>query len=247
MDRIIRDLTPGRRSEEGRPRYFSEYAPRENIVLLGDPGSGKSHLFRVVAGTEGGRYVTVRSFLATPITTKGEVLFIDGLDEKRAGRGDRDTVDALLTKLFEAAPSKIRLSCRAADWLGESDLASLKPFFDKNGGPPAVLGLAALNEDECRAVLAAQSLSADEANAFMEATADRGLGEFLRNPQNLLMLLRVVRSGQWPATRSELYKIATKLLLEEADRDHARKKSGALSARELQPASQRGLSATSKA
>ncbi|WFU45875.1 hypothetical protein QA640_44510 (plasmid) [Bradyrhizobium sp. CB82] len=141
----------------------------------------------------------------------------------------------MLTKLFETAPSKVRLSCRAADWLGESDLASLKPFFDKSGGAPAVLGLAALNEGECRAVLTAQSLTVDEANAFMKAAADRGLGEFLRNPQNLLMLLRVVRSGQWPETRSELYMIATRLLLEEADRDHALKKSGALSARELQP------------
>src|SRR5215213_7957396 len=121
MDRIVRDLTPRRRSEQDRPRYFSEYAARENIVLLGDPGSGKSHLFRIVAGTEGGRYVTVRHFLAAPVAEKGGVLFIDGLDEKRAGRGDRDTVDALVTKLFEAAPSKVRLSCRAADWLGESD------------------------------------------------------------------------------------------------------------------------------
>jgi hypothetical protein len=49
------------------------------------------------------------------------------------------------------------------------------------------------------------------------------------------MLLSVVGSGQWPATRSELYKIATELLLEEADRDHSLKKSGALSAKELQP------------
>ena len=33
----------------------------------------------------------------------GQALFIDGLDEKRAGRGDRDTVDALMTKLFEVS------------------------------------------------------------------------------------------------------------------------------------------------
>jgi len=235
VDRIVRDLSPSKRTEEARPRYFSEYTARANVVLLGDPGAGKSHLFRTVAGTEGGRYVTVRSFLATPVMAKGENLFIDGLDEKRAGRGDRDTVDALVGKLFEAEPSKVRLSCRAADWLGESDLASLQPFFDQSGGKPAVLSLAALNEDECRAVLTAQGLTADEANAFMKETTERGLGDFLQNPQNLLMLLRVVRSGQWPATRAELYKIATGLLLEEADSNHALKKTGAFSAKELQP------------
>ena len=113
MDRIVRDLTPGRRSEEDRPRYFSEYAAREHIVLLGGPGSCKSHPFRIVAGAEGGRYVTVRHFLATPVAAKGELLFIDGLDEKRAGRGDRDTIDALVTQAirsgaFQGAATPLR-------------------------------------------------------------------------------------------------------------------------------------------
>ena len=34
-------------------------------------------------------------FLVTPAARFEGTLFIDGLDEKRAGRGDRDTVDAL--------------------------------------------------------------------------------------------------------------------------------------------------------
>ena len=48
---------------------------------------------------------------------------------KRRRRGDRDTVDALAAKLIEADPSAVRISCRVADWLGKSDLVSLKPFF----------------------------------------------------------------------------------------------------------------------
>jgi predicted NACHT family NTPase len=197
LDRIVRDLSPDRRTEEDRSRYFSEYAARENIVLLGDPGAGKSHLFRTFADTEHGRYVTVRTFLATPVMAKGEKLFIDGLDEKRAGRGDRDTVDALVGKLFEAAPSNVRLSCRAADWLGESDLASLQPFFDQSGGTPAVLGLATLSEHEQLAVLTAHGLTVTEADAVLKQAEERGLKEFLKNPQNLLMLMRIVRSGRW--------------------------------------------------
>jgi ABC-type sulfate/molybdate transport systems ATPase subunit len=54
MDRIVHDLTLFRRTDKARPRYFSEYTARANIVLLGDPGAGKSHLFRTFAGTEGG-------------------------------------------------------------------------------------------------------------------------------------------------------------------------------------------------
>jgi hypothetical protein len=40
-------------------------------------------------------------------------LFIDGLDEKRAGRSDRETVDALVEKLFAVRPGNVRISCRA--------------------------------------------------------------------------------------------------------------------------------------
>jgi hypothetical protein len=57
---------------------------------------------------------------------------------KRRRRGDRDTVDALAAKLIEADQAAVRLSCRVADWLGKSDLVSLKPFFvgraDKRAG-----------------------------------------------------------------------------------------------------------------
>ena len=235
MDRIVRDHSVDEESEENRPRYFSEYATRANIVLLGDPGAGKSHLFRAFAASTSGRYVTVRNFLAAPVAAKEENLFIDGLDEKRAGRGDRDTVDALVGKLIEAAPSKVRLSCRAADWLGESDLASLQPFFEKSGGKPIVLGLATLNDSERRAILTARGLTASEAEDFLKRASDRGLGEFLENPQNLLMLLAVVRSGQWPATRKELFELSTGLMLEEADADHALKQTGKYSAKELRP------------
>jgi hypothetical protein len=115
MDRIVRDRTPNRRTEDVRLRYFSEFTARPNIVLLGDPGAGKSHLFETFAKAEDGRVVTVRAFLEAPVFAKGEAVFIDGLDEKRAGRGDRDTVGALVGKLFDAAPTKVRLSCRAAD------------------------------------------------------------------------------------------------------------------------------------
>lgn len=235
MDRIVHDLSSNRRTEEDRPRYFSEYSTRENVVLLGDPGAGKSDLFRIFARAEGGRHVTVRAFLATPVTAKGEKLFIDGLDEKRAGRGDRDTVDALVAKLFEAVPSRVRLSCRAADWLGESDLASLQPFFDQSGGKPVVLSLAALSKNEQLAVLTAHRLTVAEADALLKEAEKRGLGDFLENPQNLLMLMRVVRSGRWPETRKELFALSTGLMLEEADGDHALKETGKYSLKELRP------------
>ncbi len=55
------------------------------------------------------------------------------------GRGDQDTVDAMVEKLFDVSPAKVRISCRAADWLGESDLAALRPYFEQSGEAPVLL------------------------------------------------------------------------------------------------------------
>src|SRR5271163_3739453 len=134
MDRIVRQIHPEKSELEGTAeRPLSEFLTQPNIVLLGDPGAGKSYAFRELAAAGGGRYLTARAFLTLPVRNTGGILFIDGLDERRGGRGDRDTVDALAAKLIEADPAAVRISCRVADWLGKSDLVSLEPFFEGRG------------------------------------------------------------------------------------------------------------------
>jgi predicted NACHT family NTPase len=204
-------------------------------VLLGDPGAGKTHLFREAAFAEAGRLIKARAFLNIPAPMlQGPPLFIDGLDEKRAGRGDRDTADALVTKLFAVNPPKVRISCRAADWLGESDLAALGPFFEQQG-EVCILHLESLSRPEQIAVLAAQGIGADAAEAFVSEANERGLGDFLENPQNLIMLWRAVQTGSWPTTRKELFELSTRLMLEEFDGERARSGSGTFSVSELRP------------
>ena len=107
------------------------------------------------------------------------MLFIDGLDERRGGRGDRDTIDRMVEKLLEVTPPKVRLSCRVADWLGESDLAAFSPYFQQSGDPPVLL-LQNLSEVELRAVLAAQGVAPEVADGFLKTAQEHGLDDFLR-------------------------------------------------------------------
>ena len=233
MDRIVRQIhSEEHRHEETAARRLAAFLTQPNIVLLGDPGAGKSHTFRELAAGCGGRYLTARSFLTLPVRNTGEVLFIDGLDERRAGRGDRDTVDTLAAKLIEANPAAVRISCRVADWLGKSDLVSLGPFFEGRGGM-VVLVLEALTPDERRAVLTDDGMPQAEADALLRGAEERGLSEFLGNPQNLLLLRRAVKSGTWPATRSELFEMATRLMLQEENSERARAGGGVHTGEEL--------------
>ena len=64
MDRIVRQIHPEERERERTAeRRLSAYLAQPNIVLLGDPGAGKSHTFRELATAGGGRYLTARAFL----------------------------------------------------------------------------------------------------------------------------------------------------------------------------------------
>jgi predicted NACHT family NTPase len=73
-----------------------------------------------------------------------------------------------------------------ADWLGDSDLAALRPYFELSGDP-VVLLLDRLSGDEQRAVLQAEGLNAGDADAFLREANDRALSDLLKNPQNLIM------------------------------------------------------------
>lgn len=233
MDRIVHQIHPEEpRREETAEWRLSAFLMQPNIVLLGDPGAGKSHTFRELAAACGGRYLTARAFLTLPVRNAGDILFIDGLDERRGGRGDRDTVDALAAKLIEADPAAVRISCRVADWLGKSDLVSLEPFFEGRGGV-VVLALEALTPLERRAVLTDNGMSRTDAGALLGEAEERGLAEFLDNPQNLLLLRRAVQSGAWPETRRDLFEMATRLMLQEENSEHARTGSGIYVAEEL--------------
>jgi hypothetical protein len=233
MDRIVRQIHPEELQHQGSAEQrLGAFLAKPNIVLLGDPGAGKSHAFREMAAACGGRYVTARAFLAIPVRNTGDDLFIDGLDERRAGRRDRDTVDALAAKLIEADPRALRTSCRVADWLGKSDLVSLEPFFEERGGV-VVLTLGPLTPGERRAVLTNNGMSPSNADALLREGEERGLGEFLDNPQNLLLLRRVVQTGAWPATRRDLFEMATRLMLQEENSERARAGSGVFTSEEL--------------
>jgi hypothetical protein len=231
-DRLLTPLPGGSAS---KTRTLEEvFNSCTNIVLLGDPGSGKSFCLKGVAGRCNALYIRARDFLNNPTITKHQSLFIDGLDEKRSGHGDQDTVDAMVRKLFKVDPSTVCISCRAVDWLGETDLAAFNTYFDRVGGV-TVVRLRPLSSEDQVQIAAATGIA--DPQRFLDDARRRGLREFLGNPQSLIMLSEVVsKKGQWPATRSELFNEATTLLLDETNIEHVVRNQGSYTGAELRGA-----------
>lgn len=211
---------------------FSNYLSFPNIVLLGDPGAGKTHLFTEFAQLQSGAFRSARSFLniSAEALRAQDTFFIDALDERRSDRGDNNATDEIVKKLFEVNPKQVRISCRAADWLGETDLVAFKDYFDGSGGY-VVLSLQHLSRAEQVAVLGANGI--ESAEVFLDDAEHRGLSELLGNPQTLKMLAEVVSKSGWPSTRSELFEEAVKVLLTETNKGASQKKQGRFSASEL--------------
>ena len=130
-------------------------------VLLGDPGAGKTTAFEVECEALGDSAcpISARDFLALDMDRHPEwrdkTLFIDGLDEVRAGTDDvRTPFDAIRNRLDALGRPRFRLSCREADWLGANDrdnLASVTP-----DGAVTVLRLDPLTNADITTILDAQ-------------------------------------------------------------------------------------------
>ena len=219
-------------------RALASFRSVSAYVLLGDPGSGKTTSFETERDALGAEacLVTARDFLALETDAHpewhGKTLFIDGLDEVRAGGGDaRTLLDAVRGRLEALRRPRFRLSCREADWLGTNDrinLAKVSPDADLT-----VLRLDPLADDGVEGILNAHS-DIEDVRSFVMQAREQGVGGFLANPQSLIMLAAVVTSGGgWPASRLQLFDQACRLALCERNEEH--RAAGRASAAETTP------------
>ena len=145
---------------------------------------------------EDARYMTVRQFLVTEDTDLSKsTLYLDGLDEFRSRIEDKNAVIEVIKCLNRMRRPRLRLSCRIADWLGESDLSLFRQYFQQE--PFVVLCLETLTKKEMATVLLMKGIK-DTDEFFREANR-RGLEGLLGNPQTLIMLAEVVAGSDWMA------------------------------------------------
>ena len=205
-------------------RPLADYRSHDAYVLLGDPGAGRTTAFMdevEALGEETCHPVSARDFLAIedPTAPPGRTLFIDGLDEVRAGQRDaRTAFEALRRRLAKLGRPRFRLSCREADWPGENDrrhLARVSP-----GGQVTVLRLDPLTGADIGGVLAYRDDIPDPGH-FVAMARDQGVDGLLANPQTPGMLADVVAGGgEWPGSRLETFGQSSRRIVREHNEEH---------------------------
>ena len=207
------------------PKPLSAFRQAQAYVLLGDAGSGKTTEFQQESEALGdsAEYLSARQFTRSDVDShpewRGKILFIDGLDEMRAGKTDSLTpLDQIITQLARLGPPNFRLSCREADWLGTNDrqnLATVSP-----DSQITVLRLNPLDDDGIRALLTSLDLPGD-VGEFIDQARRRGLGAILHNPQTLVLLAEAVgQGGEWPNSRQETFEMACHKMATERNNEH---------------------------
>ena len=212
-----------RGSEPARPKPLTAFRERPAYVLLGDPGMGKTTVFEAEARALGNNALKIdaRDFADFDANDHpewaGKILFIDGLDEIRVGQSDPNTPFGRIRRnLDKLGKPRFRLSCRHADWL-TTDRKRLSAVSPSDG--ITMLRLDPLDLEGCTKLLASEP-SVSDTQSFLEEAQVRHVEGMLENPQTLALLVRAVRDGIWPRSRTETFEGACLSMANDYNEEH---------------------------
>ena len=224
VPRTCTEILPQKQgNRESRP--LKEFRSAAAYVLLGDPGAGKTTAFKAERDAlgESTHLISARNFLALDMDSHPEwrdkTLYIDGLDEIRAGATDaRTPFDQVRSRLDRLGRPRFRLSCREADWLGDNDRRNLAAV--SQDAQVTVLRLDPLTDWDVGRILN-DCPGIDDAQAFVKSAWEQGVEALLKNPMSLKMLSEAVAQGNgWPNSRLETFEKACSKIAQEHNKNH---------------------------
>ncbi len=191
-----------------------------SVVILGEPGMGKSWLLEQLAATSEWRLISAARFVAHPAPEKlvpaHGSLIIDGLDQLMASQ-ESDAVNRVLAQLIRAGCPSFVLSCRSMDWRGAS---ARQDIADEYLSAPIELTISPFSREQALAFLSSE-MSAQESERILTHLDSAGIPELYGNPLTLGLIQELAEDGNpLPDTRAELLRLASERMWNERNDHH---------------------------
>jgi len=181
------------------------------IVVLAEPGAGKTRLMESLAKQLGASLVTANRFSHTGAQTNDSPLLLDAYDE--LAKIDASGIYKMLAAAHAASPTNLVISSRSSEW----DNAANSAFNEFFGAPPLVARLSEFTQDEQQKIFEHHSPKEDF-SSFQAEVARFDLETLLPNPQFLTLLADAyVESGRKFADKRSIFSLALERLAKEAN------------------------------
>jgi len=186
------------------------------IVVLAEPGGGKTELMKSLARQLDTSELTANVFLYRGISEEKCPLVIDAFDE--LAKVDQAGVNKLLADAAKVKPTRVIISSRSSEW-GSS---ATKAFEDFLGHSPLVVRLFEFNEEEQRAIFD-YHLPGENFLSFQAEVTRFNLEPLLPNPQFLKLFADAfIESDRHFTDKRSIFDQAVTHLAKEANPDVTR-------------------------
>lgn len=217
---LQRNLTNGNKTKTYTELELLEAS--KFIVVLAEPGGGKTELMKSLAQQLGVSVVTANVFASVGADSENSALVIDAFDE--LAKVDQSGIHKLLGYVRKSKPTRVIISSRSSEW----ESASTSIFEQFLGSPPLVVWLDEFDQNEQRAIF--DNYAPGEIfSVFQMEVARFSLDMLLPNPQFLKMFADAYReSGRSFSSKYSIFMSAVEYLAKEANKNIS-SKSGSLS------------------
>jgi hypothetical protein len=140
------------------------------VVLLGEPGIGKSTVLGDEAAHAGVPLLKVRALMTGARVEPGAALYLDALDEYRADGQVADKAYRLANAILAAKAGQWRLTCRSEDWRKGADMAPIQ----QTTGDKSIVVVQLLPLDHTEAAAILTSLGESNPDDFMSKAKSFG-------------------------------------------------------------------------
>ncbi|WNC68023.1 hypothetical protein RI845_16045 [Thalassotalea nanhaiensis] len=179
----------------------------EPILILAEPGAGKTALLKSLANLTSEQCLSARTFQHMQHIAS-DFLFIDGLDE--VAKQGASSVEAIIVKSLELSPKSLVISCRAGEW---DD--SYNTLFEDFGRKLKTYHLKPFNKDE-QQELFIQKFPKESFTDFYTKLSEFELDSLLGNPLFIYVFgLAYSSDNNLKVGKYELFNKATEVLLKE--------------------------------